>query len=46
MWNMKHEIISQLLQFSAWDRIVFENYVEVLETRLIPTSFMALNYSH
>ena len=36
----------QLLQLYAWDRRVFENYVEELNTRMMPASSVALNYSH
>ena len=43
---MIHNIYSQLLKLSAWDRRVFANDVERLETRLITVSSVDLNSSH
>ena len=40
------QLSSQLFQISVWDRRVFENYEEVLDTSMMPVSSMALNSSH
>ena len=42
---MMQHLSSQLLNLYAWDRIVFVNAVEVLDTRIMPASSMALNSS-
>ena len=44
--TMIQHISIQLSQISAWDRMIFANNVEVLDTRLIYVSSAALNYSH
>ena len=43
--TMVQQLSSQLFQIYAWDRRVFVNYVEVLDTRLMPASSVALNSS-
>ena len=44
--TMIHHISNQSLHISAWDRRVFVNYLEGLDTRLSSASSVALNSSH
>ena len=44
--TMIQQLSIQLFQLSVWDRSVFANYVEGLDTSLMPASSVALNSSH